>query len=119
MKTSETETLDQMVARLRAEGVLDEKSIQFLIASLRPEGQSCILPGETEEDAIARLRANYGWSERTARRSLAIARGESDIVPDRPLTEEERRESGIDAYFGDDEDMEAQEEAKALAVGER
>jgi hypothetical protein len=117
MKTSATETTEEMVARLRAEGVLDEKSIQFLIASLRPEGQVCVLPGETEEDALARLQANYGWRERTARMSLAIARGESDLVPDRPLTEEERRE--IELVAGDEDDVEAQEEARMISIGER
>ncbi|MGH2558468.1 MAG: hypothetical protein ACRDJH_05335 [Thermomicrobiales bacterium] len=57
-------------------------------------------------EAVRQLQIEHGWTEDEARRFLAHARKMllNDIVFDRPLTADERREIGVDAKFGDELD---------------
>lgn len=72
---------DQLIERLREEGRLSANSIQFLLSCLQPGGEKRVLPNESLEQAVARLIGHYGWDERTARFTLALADGWSDLVP--------------------------------------
>ena len=82
MKTRAPETVELVVARLRQEGKLDERSIEYIALALQPGGEEEILPGETREDAVARLMRHYGWDERTAEFTISLSQGWSDIVPE-------------------------------------
>jgi hypothetical protein len=81
MRARAPETLEQLAARLREEGALDERSIEYVVRSRQPGGEERVLPGETRDDAIARLMRHYDWDERTARFTLYLADGWSDLVP--------------------------------------
>jgi len=76
----ENEVIDQLGRRLREEGRLSEFWIDYLILSLRPGGEKQILPGETREEAVARLMGHYGWDERTAEFTISLSQGIGDAV---------------------------------------
>lgn len=105
MKAGVAETIEQLVNRLRDEGRLDEPSIQYIAAALRPGGEERILPGESRADAVARLRRHFGWDERTAEFTISLSEGKSDLVPDEPMTEAEKRAMGIGVIAGDEDDI--------------
>lgn len=104
MKTQVTETVDELIARLRAEGRLGESSIRYIVAARRPEGAQRILPGETRAQAVARLCANFGWDERTAEFTISLSQGLSDVVPDEPMTDAEKRAIGLGVVAGAEDD---------------
>lgn len=79
MSTQATETTEQVVGRLRAEG-LDERLTAYLVLGRQPGGEERILPGETRDDAAARLQRHYGWDERTAQFTISISLGQGDVV---------------------------------------
>jgi hypothetical protein len=66
------------------------------MASMKPE--PAVDKGDSFRDLVARIRA------RRVLVAQAIAEGASDVVPDRPLTDAEREELGVDRYFGEEED---------------
>ena len=81
MRAHATETVDQVVARLRHEGLLDERSIEYVALSLQPGGEKHVLPGETRAEAVAHLMRPYGWDGRTAQFTISLSEGWSDVVP--------------------------------------
>ena len=80
MIAAHQETDEQLIARLRSEGVLDEGLIRYVVLCKQPEGPQCILPGETREQAVARLMKHYGWDERHAEFAISVSQGYGDIV---------------------------------------
>ena len=107
MMTDVTETVDQLIARLRDEGPLDERGVQYIERSRQPGGEKSILPSETRDEAVARLRQHFGWDERTAEFTISLSQGLSDIVPDEPMTRAEKRAIGWGIVAGaEDDDIE-------------
>ena len=100
-----TQSVAHRIAQLREEGVLDEVMIQYIERSLQPGGEKRIRPGESRADAVARLRRHFGWDERTAEFTISLSEGKSDLAPDEPMTEAEKRAMGIGVIAGDEEDL--------------
>lgn len=65
----------------RLDPLLDERISAYVRLAREPGGEQRMLPGETREDAIARLMHHYGWDEDAAGLTLAVADGWSDVVP--------------------------------------
>ena len=103
-KAKTAEGVAEHIARLREEGVLDERMIDYIERSLQPGGEKCILPGETRAQAVARLTNHYGYDERTAEFTISLSQGLSDVVPDEPMTGAEKRAIGLGVIAGDEDD---------------
>lgn len=99
-----TESIADQIARLREEGVLDERMIDYIERSLQPGGEKRILPGETRAQAVARLTKHFGYDERTAEFTISLSQGLSDVVPDEPMTKAEKRAIGLGVIAGEDDD---------------
>lgn len=73
-------TADELIAQLRAEGVLDEKTLRDLALARQPDGEKQIRPGETRTEAVARLQRHYGYTEREAQFAISVSAGWGDVI---------------------------------------